>query len=74
MQHVLTNNVTALDPGVAQYTLIQNEEGGSIDDAISIAWKKGILLWKKITSSLSMQPIKKRIGIGFSITRDGTRI
>ena len=33
MQHVLTNNVTALDPGVAQYTLIQNEEGGSIDDA-----------------------------------------
>ena len=26
MQHVLTNNVTALDPGVAQYTLIQNEE------------------------------------------------
>jgi aminomethyltransferase len=33
MQHVLTNNATALDPGVAQYTLIQNEEGGSIDDA-----------------------------------------
>jgi aminomethyltransferase len=33
MQHVLTNNVTALDPGVAQYTLIQNEAGGSIDDA-----------------------------------------
>ena len=33
MQHILTNNVTALEPGVAQYTLIQNEEGGSIDDA-----------------------------------------
>ena len=33
MQHILTNNVTALDPGVAQYTLIQNEAGGSIDDA-----------------------------------------
>jgi len=33
MQHVLTNNVMALDPGVAQYTLIQNERGGAIDDA-----------------------------------------
>ncbi len=33
MQHVLTNNVMALDPGVAQYTLIQNEGGGAIDDA-----------------------------------------
>src|SRR4030042_47869 len=33
MQYVLTNNAVALDPGVAQYTLIQNEEGGSIDDA-----------------------------------------
>lgn len=33
MQHVLTNNVVALDPGVAQYTLIQNQGGGTIDDA-----------------------------------------
>lgn len=33
MQHVLTNNVMALDPGMAQYTLIQNEGGGAIDDA-----------------------------------------
>jgi aminomethyltransferase len=33
MQYVLTNNSMALDPGVAQYTLVQNEGGGAIDDA-----------------------------------------
>ena len=33
LQHVLTNDVLALDPGMAQYTLIQNDRGGSIDDA-----------------------------------------
>ena len=31
--HVLTNNVLALDPGMAQYTLIPNEKGGALDDA-----------------------------------------
>jgi len=41
MQQVLTNNVTALDPGVAQYTLIQNEEGGSIDDAYVYRLEEG---------------------------------
>jgi len=41
MQHVLTNNVLALDPGVAQYTLIQNEEGGSIDDAYVYRLEEG---------------------------------
>ena len=33
LQHVLTNNVLALDPGMAQYTLIPNEKGGALDDA-----------------------------------------
>ncbi len=33
MQFVLTNNVMALEPGMAQYTLIQNEQGGALDDA-----------------------------------------
>jgi aminomethyltransferase len=33
LQHVLTNNILALDPGMAQYTLIPNEEGGALDDA-----------------------------------------
>jgi aminomethyltransferase len=33
MQYVLTNNAVALNPGMAQYTLIQNERGGAIDDA-----------------------------------------
>ncbi len=31
--HVLTNNVLALDPGMAQYTLIPDEKGGALDDA-----------------------------------------
>ena len=33
LQHVLTNNVLALEPGMAQYTLIPNEKGGALDDA-----------------------------------------
>jgi aminomethyltransferase len=33
LQHVLTNNALALDPGMAQYTLIPNENGGALDDA-----------------------------------------
>jgi aminomethyltransferase len=31
--HVLTNNAYALDPGMAQYTLIPDEQGGALDDA-----------------------------------------
>ena len=33
MQYVLTSNVLALDQGMAQYTVIQNDTGGAIDDA-----------------------------------------
>ncbi len=33
LQHVLTNNAAALEVGESQYTLIQNEAGGAIDDA-----------------------------------------
>src|SRR4030042_104369 len=33
MQYVLTNNAMALDPGMAHYTLVQNERGGALDDA-----------------------------------------
>lgn len=33
LQHSLTNNATALEVGRAQYTIIQNESGGAIDDA-----------------------------------------
>jgi aminomethyltransferase len=41
MQYVLTNNAMALDPGVAQYTLIQNERGGAIDDAYLYRLEEG---------------------------------
>jgi aminomethyltransferase len=41
MQHVLTNNVMALDPGVAQYTLIQDEGGGAMDDAYLYRLEEG---------------------------------
>jgi aminomethyltransferase len=34
LQHVLSNDVTKLAPGDAQYTLLTNEEGGVIDDLI----------------------------------------
>lgn len=33
LQHSLTNNAAALDVGMAQYTIIQNEYGGAVDDA-----------------------------------------
>ncbi|HSB04061.1 MAG TPA: glycine cleavage system aminomethyltransferase GcvT [Thermodesulfobacteriota bacterium] len=33
LEHVLTNNALALEHGMAHYTLIQNENGGAIDDA-----------------------------------------
>ncbi|MBU1341567.1 MAG: glycine cleavage system aminomethyltransferase GcvT [Proteobacteria bacterium] len=33
LQHVLSNNAAALGVGESQYTLIQNETGGAIDDA-----------------------------------------
>ena len=39
LQHVLTNNAMALDIGESQYTLIQNEEGGAIDDAYLYRFK-----------------------------------
>ncbi len=33
LEHVLTNNVFALEHGMAHYTLIQDEKGAAIDDA-----------------------------------------
>ncbi|MBU8849727.1 MAG: glycine cleavage system aminomethyltransferase GcvT [Desulfobacterales bacterium] len=39
LQHVLTNNAMALEPGESQYTLIQNENGGAIDDAYLYRFK-----------------------------------
>jgi aminomethyltransferase len=40
LQHVLTNNAEALEVGKSQYTLIQNENGGAIDDAYLYRFKK----------------------------------
>jgi aminomethyltransferase len=39
LQHVLTNNAAALKVGESQYTLIQNEAGGAIDDAYLYRFK-----------------------------------
>ncbi|MHB8770449.1 MAG: glycine cleavage system aminomethyltransferase GcvT [Syntrophales bacterium] len=33
LQHLLSNNAAALDPGFAQYTMIPDEKGGARDDA-----------------------------------------
>lgn len=40
LQHVLTNNGQALKVGKSQYTLIQNENGGAIDDAYLYRFKE----------------------------------
>lgn len=40
LQHVLTNNAQALEVGQSQYTLIQNETGGAIDDAYLYRFKE----------------------------------
>jgi aminomethyltransferase len=40
LQHALTNNAMALDTGESQYTLIQNENGGAVDDAYLYRFKK----------------------------------
>jgi aminomethyltransferase len=41
LQHVLTNNILALEPDMAQYTLIQNEKGTAIDDAYLYRFEEG---------------------------------
>ncbi len=43
LEHVLTNNVLALEHGMAHYTLIQNENGGAIDDAYLYRLDEGYL-------------------------------
>jgi aminomethyltransferase len=40
LQHVLTNNVQALGVGESQYTIIQNESGGALDDAYLYRFKE----------------------------------
>ncbi len=40
LQHVLTNNAQALEVGQSQYTLIQNENGGALDDAYLYRFNK----------------------------------
>ena len=44
LQHVLTNNAAALDVGEAQYTLIQNPQGGALDDAYLYRFEKDVYL------------------------------
>ncbi len=39
LQHVLTNNAAALNTGESQYTLIQDETGGAVDDAYLYRFK-----------------------------------
>ena len=43
LQYVLTNNALALESGMAQYTLIQNERGGAIDDTYLYRLEEGNL-------------------------------
>jgi aminomethyltransferase len=41
LQAITTNNVSTLEPGSAQYSLLPNEDGGIIDDIIVYRWPSG---------------------------------
>lgn len=41
LQAITTNDVNALEPGKAQYSLLPNEQGGIIDDIIVYRWLSG---------------------------------
>lgn len=41
LQAITTNDVSALEPGKAQYSLLPNEQGGIIDDIIVYRWLSG---------------------------------
>lgn len=41
LQAVTTNDVSTLEPGAAQYSLLPNEQGGIIDDIIVYKWPTG---------------------------------
>ena len=74
MQHVLTNNALALEHGMAQYTLIQDEWGGAIDDAYLYRLDEGNLIVQNPgIFSWSMRPIKRRTGVGSWSTRRGSK-
>jgi aminomethyltransferase len=44
LQHLLSNDLSALSPGDAQYTLLTNEIGGIVDDLIAYRKDDGYLL------------------------------
>lgn len=66
LQHVLTNNVEALDlaPTGAQYTLIANETGGAQTTHFSIAFLKMSICWS------STPPTGKKTGTTSSFISD----
>ncbi len=41
LQAITTNDVSALEPGKAQYSLLPNEQGGLVDDIIVYKWPSG---------------------------------
>ncbi len=63
LKHVLTNNVLALDPGMAQYTMIPSEKGGALDDAYLYDSMKTMPVPEDIFLSSTLLP-GRRIGIG----------
>lgn len=44
LQHVLSNNAAALEPGTSQYTLIPTPRGGALDDAYLYHFERGSYL------------------------------
>ncbi len=66
LQHVLTNNAEALDPGVlgAQYTIIANEQGGAVDDAYLYRFSRGeyLLVVNAANREKDWDHLQKHIG------------
>jgi glycine cleavage system aminomethyltransferase T len=63
LQHVLTNNALALDPGMAQYTMISTEIGGALDDAYLYRLDEDDRGLGNFFLSSTLLP-ERRIGIG----------
>lgn len=44
LDHVLTNRIATMKPGQARYSLLLNDEGGTLDDVLAYRLERGFLL------------------------------
>ena len=63
LQHVLTNNAAALEIEESQYTMIQDDSGGAIDDAYLYRFRRKSTCW------WSMPRIVKKTGSTWRVSK-----